>query len=225
MNGNRVLALVLVIAVLLAGCSSIDTLTGSSTPTDAGPSTSASPGTDTATKTKTQTQTQTPTATSTPVVKTPPPTATARPTGTWTEPATPKNPEKKGKNLLKKVKLVDKEKVSNGNGYTDFDVQVNANTLMEDIDPTPSEDGEPYIVVEINDKIVARDDVRLRKDGSFTIDVRPGALEQFDSGTLDVTVTLYDEDHKHHDIYGTWTGTIKYTSTNSNSNSNANTSS
>ncbi|MFC6962096.1 hypothetical protein [Halocatena marina] len=205
MNGNRVIALALVITVLLAGCSSIDSLTGSSTPTEA-------ESTATETETATATETSTPTATSTQVVKTPAPTATARPTGTWTEPATPKAPEDKNDNRIKSAKIINKKKASDGNGYTDFDVQVNANTLFDNIDPTPSVDGEPYIVVEINGEIVARDEVNLRKDGSFTIDVRPGALEQFDSGTLKVSATLYDEDHKHDDIYGTWSGTVEYTS-------------
>lgn len=204
MNANRVIALALVSLVLLSGCSSIDSLTGSSPQTEAGPT--ATPDT----ATSTDTATQSPTATSTPIVQTPPPTATAIPTETWTKPATPKAPENKNVDRIKSAKIVNKKQAS-GSGYTAFDVQVNANTSFQDIDPTPSVDGEPYFVVEINDKIVARTDANLRQDGTFTIDVRPGALEQFDSGTLNVKVTLYDEDHKHDDIYGEWTGTIEYT--------------
>lgn len=207
MNANRVIALALVSLVLLSGCSSIDTLTGSSTQTDTGPT--ATPTPDTAAST--DTQTSAPDDTSTQIVKTPPPTATAIPTETWTKPATPKAPESKNENNIKSAEIVNKEESSNGSGYTNFDVQVNADTSFEDIDPTPSVDGEPYFVVEINDKIVARNDVNLRQDGTFTLTIRPGALEQFDSGTLDVKVTLYDEDHKHDDRYGKWTGTVKYT--------------
>lgn len=207
MNANRVIALALVSLVLLSGCSSIDTLTGSSTPTEAGP-TGTPTTSDTAASTDTQTSTST--ETSTPIVQTPPPTATAVPTETWTKPATPKAPESKNDDRIKSGTFVNKES-SNGSGYTNFDVQVNANTRMENVDPTPSVDGEPYFVVEINDKIVTRTDANFRSDGTFTLTVRPGALEQFDSGTLNVKVTLYDEDHKHDDIYGEWTGTIEYT--------------
>jgi hypothetical protein len=94
---------------------------------------------------------------------------------------------------------------------------VNANTLFQNVDPTPSEDGEPYFYVEINGESVARDEVNLRQDGSFTIEIHPGALEQFDSGTLDVRVSLLDVDHKHDDRYDTWTGTIEYVASNNNS--------
>jgi hypothetical protein len=140
------------------------------------------------------------------------------PTEPWTKPATPKNPEDKLEDRISNVKFVNKEKASNGNGYTDFDIQVSANTMFSNVDPTPSEDGEPYIVVYLNNQIVARDEVRLRKEGTFTITIKPGALEQFDSGTLNVRVSLYDDDHKHDDRYDTWTGTIEYTASGNTSN-------
>lgn len=93
---------------------------------------------------------------------------------------------------------------------------------MPNIDPTPSVEGEPYIYVEINGEPIAREELNFRMNGVFTIDVRPGALEQFDSGTLEISVTLYDDDHKYDDIYGSWTGTIEYTATNSSSDADSN---
>jgi uncharacterized protein YceK len=209
-NVNRITALALVIAILLAGCTSVGPLSDTQSPTEA---------TQPATTPSTTTTDTTPTPT--PYVATPPPTATSVPTETWTKPETPKSPEEKGQDRISNVKFVNKVEASNGNSYTNFDLQVSANTLFQNIDPTPSEDGEPYIYVEINGKAIVREELNLRKDGSFTIKIPPGALEQFDSGTLEVSVTLYDDDHKHDDRYGTWTGTIEYTATDDNSNTNA----
>jgi hypothetical protein len=180
----------------------------------------------TETTTPTQTTTSTPTSTPTPFVATPRPTATQSPTPEeWTQPPTPKNPEDKLENRFIEIKFINKEKAPNGNGYTDFDVQVTADTFFSNVDPTPSVDGEPYIAVFINGQIVARDEVRLRKEGTFVLDIRPGALALFDSGTLNVRVSLYDDDHKHHDRYDTWTGTIQYVASDNNSNSDSNSSS
>jgi predicted small lipoprotein YifL len=215
-NVNRVTALALVIVIALAGCSSLGPMAGAPTPTETTQSTTTS-DTTTAQSTDTETQTATPTATatSTPFVATPRPDATPVPTETWTKPDTPKSPEDKGQDRISNVKFVNKEESSSGSGYTDFDIQVSADTYFSNIDPTPSEDGEPYIYVEINGEPIAREEVNLRQDGTFLIEIHPGALKQFDSGTLEVSVTLYDDDHKYDDNYGSWTGTIQYTSSDS----------
>lgn len=85
---------------------------------------------------------------------------------------------------------------------------------MKNVDPPEDEDGEPYFIVEINGQIVARTDiVPFRKEGSFTIPLKAAALNQFDSGPLNVRVSLFDEDHKYADLYDTWTGTIEYNAT------------
>lgn len=81
---------------------------------------------------------------------------------------------------------------------------------MKNVDPPKDEDGEPYFIVETNGQIVARADiVPFRKEGSFTVPLKAAALDQFNSGTLDVRVSLFDEDHIYADFYDTWTGTIE----------------
>lgn len=137
-------------------------------------------------------------------------TSTPPPTETWTKPATPRDPEDKPEDRISGGEFTNKEKASNGNGYSDFDVRVNANTSMEGVDPTPDVAGDPYFIVEINDKLVTRQDAYFRVDGTFILNVHPDALDQFDAGTLSVRVTLYDEDHDFDDRYDEWTGTIEY---------------
>jgi hypothetical protein len=214
-NVNRVTALALVVAIALAGCSSLGPMAGNPSPTET-TQTTTEPAATTSETTTTQTSTATPTATptSTPFVATPRPEATPVPTETWTKPKTPKSPEDKGQDRINNVEFVNKEESSSGSGYTDFDIQVSADTYFSNIDPTPSVDGEPYFYVEINGEPIAREEVNLRRDGSFTINIHPGALKQFDSGTLEVSVILYDDDHKYDDNYGSWTGTIQYTASN-----------
>jgi hypothetical protein len=221
-NVHRVTALALVITVLLAGCSGIGSISETPAPTETSQATITPSATAIETTTPTQTATSTPTSTPTPYVATPPPTPKSTPTEEWTQPPTPKSPEDKLEDRFIEIKFINKEKASNGNGYTDFDVQVTANTFFSNVDPTPSEDGEPYLAVFINGQIVARDEVRLRKEGTFTLDIKPGALALFNSGTLNVRVSLYDDDHKHHDRYDTWTGTIRYVAPDNSSNSNSN---
>lgn len=226
MNINRLTAVALIAAVALAGCSGMGPMGGSSTPspTEATQTTTsqATTTTNTTTTQSTPEQTATATPTSTPYVATPPTEPTPVPTETWTKPPTPKSPEDKGEDRISSVKFINKKEAPSGSGYTDFDVQVSANTMMQDIDPTPSKDGEPYFYVEINGEPIAREEVSFRTSGVFTIKIHPGALKQFDSGTLEVSVTLYDDDHKYHDEYGTWTGTIEYSASNTSSDSNSN---
>lgn len=114
---------------------------------------------------------------------------------------------------LKKVTLVDKVKAKNGNGYSNFNVEVVANTSLPNVDPEPLVDGDPYFLVQINGKNVGRTGVRFQHDeGTYSVEIEEGAFEQFNDGTLTVTVYMLDEDHQHDDIYGKWTGTVKYSS-------------
>lgn len=197
-NSHHHTALVLALGILLliSGCSSIDSLTGG--------------GSGDATPTETPaTTTHSPSPTYTQIVKTAPGPETEAPPETWTKPVTPRDPEDKRQNRITNAKFINKKSASNG-GYTDFDIEVRANTSLEDVDPTPDIDGEPYFVVEINGKLIAREDAYMRQDDTFTLNIHPDGLKQFDPGTLSVRVTLYDEDHKHDDRYDVWTGTIEY---------------
>ncbi|KZN23833.1 hypothetical protein A4G99_13380 [Haladaptatus sp. R4] len=114
---------------------------------------------------------------------------------------------------MKSVKLVDKVKAKSGNGYSNFNVEVVANTSMKNVDPEPLVDGDPYFLVQINGKNVGRTGVRFQHDeGTYPVEIDEGAFEQFDDGTLHVTVYLLDKDHEHDDVYAKWTGTIQYSS-------------
>lgn len=193
MTINRLTTLTLVIVVLISGCSSIDMLAGSEDETSAVTEDPATPSSE-----------------STRIVKTAPGPSTTAPPATWTKPQTPREPEDKPENRISNAEFTNTEEASDGNGYTDFDVRVNANTSMEGVDPTPDVDGEPYFVVEINDELVTRQDAYFREDGTFTLTVHPDSLDRFDAGTLSVRVTLYDADHDFDDRYDEWTGTIEY---------------
>lgn len=201
MNKHHLTALALGILVLVSGCSTIGSWTDADPVEDA--------PTETPATTTTHSPSPSPTTTYTQVVKTAPEPETEAPPEEWTKPATPRDPENKLQDRIKNVKFINKKSASNG-GYTDFDIEVRANTELEDVDPTPDVDGEPYFVVEINDKIISREDAYMRKDDTFEVFVHPDALKQFDAGTLSVRVTMYDEDHKHDDRYDEWTGTIEY---------------
>ena len=114
---------------------------------------------------------------------------------------------------MKSVTLVDKVKAKSGNGYSNFNVEVTANTSLPNVDPEPLVDGDPYFLVQINGKNVGRTNVRFQHDpGTYTVEIEKGAFDQFDDGTLDITVYLLDTDKQSDDIYGKWTGTIQYSS-------------
>lgn len=148
-------------------------------------------------------------ATATPSV-----TADATPTESWTPPETPNHPtEDKRDGRITDVDFINTEEATNTDGYTDFDLQVGANTWMMDVDPPKDEEGEPYFVVEINDTLITRTDtVPFRKEGSFTISIKQAALQRFDAGTLDIRILFFDEDSHSDDLYGVWSGTIEYSS-------------
>jgi hypothetical protein len=183
MNRHRATALALVLAVLFAGCSGIGGSGGTTSPT--GTTTSAATSSSTAN------------------------TAT---TEMWIEPSTPQKAEVKSESgHIAGVKFVDKVGAKNG-GYGDFDLRVTADTRFPNVDP--KSDGEPYFLVKINGKSVARKNAewQQKKNGEFTITILRDALDQFDSGTLTVRVTLLENDSHSDDKYDTWKGTIEYRS-------------
>jgi hypothetical protein len=205
MNRHRSIAVVLVLSVLLAGCAGTGgTDTTTTTTTDAPTTTTSS---DSGTTTTTETTT---TAAST--------TETTTTAASWSPPKSPNTPlddKRQGSKTgrIKSVTLVDKVKAKSGNGYSNFNVEVVANTSLPNVDPEPLVDGDPYFLVRINGKNVGRTGVRFQHDeGTYSVEIEKGAFEQFNDGTLTVTVYMLDEDHQHDDIYGKWTGTIKYSS-------------
>ena len=187
--------------LVLAGCTG--GIGGGSTTAE----TSATTTTQTATVTETATETATPTATET---------ATPTPTPEYTTPQTPNRPTETadgGDNHVQEGKFTNKVESENGSGYSDFDVQIIANTSWRNIDPPEHGDveGEPYALVLVNGELVERSPpLKLLGYGHFYLDVHPGALTQFEPGTLEVKVLLMDKDSAHDDVYGTWTGTIEY---------------
>lgn len=141
-------------------------------------------------------------------------TPTSEPTDVepWTPPKPINTPtQDKLDDRINDVDFINTVESSSGSGYSDFDLQVGANTWMKDVDPTPEEDGNPYFVVKINDVLVARSKpVPFREEGSFPIQIKTGALQQFDPGTLQIRILLLDTDKSRDDLYGEWTGEIKY---------------
>lgn len=208
MQFNRSTVVALVVAVALAGCAGAGPLGGSS-----GDTATPSP-TNTTTQTPTSTTTQTPRPTATP---TPRPTAT--PTETWTQPSGPRNStdDKAEPGRFMKVQFVDKQPAGNGSGVTDFDLDVLADTRLPNVDPGPdgteqrTGTGEPYFLVKINGELIAQTDVvEQKRYGTYSINIPPSALSQFDAGTLDVQVIMMDRDSHHDDLYRRWNGTIQY---------------
>ena len=164
------------------------------------------------------TQTPTPPDTPTPTdgaAGTPTP---GTPTQTYSAPRTPARPteaaDEKGNRIIA-AKFVNREKANSGNGYSHFDIRMLANTTMENIDPPAHGDveGEPYAIVLVNGKYVERTDFLEMKDrGRYTIDVRMAGLEKkgIKPGKLRVKVLLMDQDSASGDVFGTWSGTIRY---------------
>jgi hypothetical protein len=213
MNRQRSIAVVLVLSVLLAGCAGLGgTDTTTTTTTDAPTATSTSTTTTTTSDGGTTTTAETTTTTAASTTET----TTTTTVESWSPPKSPNTPlddKRQGSKMgrLKKVTLVDKVKAKNGNGYSNFNVEVVANTSLPNVDPEPLVDGDPYFLVQVNGKNVGRTGVRFQHDeGTYSVEIEEGAFEQFNDGTLTVTVYMLDGDHQHDDIYGKWTGTIKY---------------
>jgi hypothetical protein len=212
---SRTPSLVLVLVVLSAGC------IGASGPiadTDATPT--PTPGaqpdsTATETSTPEPTPTQTPEATPTPTAAS---TAEPSPTATpeWSEPQPPNEPEAKyddtNRTRIFDVRVVNTEQSTNGSGLSDFDLEVDANTSMEDVDPASHGDveGEPYFLVYANDELIYRSDYVAFRNGTFTLEIHPGALDQFEEGRLKLVVFLMDRDSTYDDEYDYETVRIEY---------------
>lgn len=188
--------------MLLAGC------TGFS-PAGESPTSPESP---------TSSESPTPTATSTPTA-TPSPTPTATPTETpypeWNSPQPPNQPteDKREEGRISRVTFVNTEPASDGDGYANFDLEVVADTRMENVDPPDHGDvrGEPYLLVEINGELFARTPtLPMEANGTFSVQIEKTGLDQFDAGALDVTVRLVDKDSEYDDIYGVRNATIRY---------------
>ncbi|SEW16581.1 hypothetical protein [Natrinema salifodinae] len=128
----------------------------------------------------------------------------------WHPPEEPNRPlEDKREDRIESVEFVDKEPAENGEGYSNFNLEVTANTSMENVDPPEHGDviGEPYFFVKINEgegerKIVERTgQVQMDENGTYNIDVRPAGIEEFGERSLTVEVFLMDEDKDWDDIY------------------------
>ncbi len=205
MNRHRSAVIVLVLAVALAGCSGIggSDNTSTTTTTTSAPTQTSSTTTSSSTGPTTTTATTTTTTTTTTVEKWEPPQA----------PNTPIDDKIGNDNRIKSVTFTNKEQAKSGNGVSNFDVEVVANTSLPNVDPEPLVDGDPYFLVKINGERVGRTGVRFQHDeGTYTVEIDKRAFEQFDSGTLNVEVLMLDKDKQTDDMYGKWTGTIKYSS-------------
>ena len=143
------------------------------------------------------------------------------PTQTYVAPTEPNRPTETATrnasgNRILAAKFVNKVKSSDGKGYSHFDIRMLANTSMKRIDPPQVEgdvEGEPYALVLVNGKLVERTSyLEMRDRGRYTIDVRMAgfAHNNIKPGKLNVRVLLMDQDSTSGDVYGTWTGTIRY---------------
>lgn len=137
---------------------------------------------------------------------------TDTPTKEWEQPDTPNSPtQDKDDDRITDMDIINTVDSEEGEGFSDFDLQVGANTWMKDVDPDPENDGNPYFVAELNGVLVARTDiVPFRENGSFKIEILPDALSQFEAGTLDIKILLFDEDSGRDDLYGTYTAEVEY---------------
>ncbi|WP_254531838.1 hypothetical protein [Natrinema gelatinilyticum] len=142
----------------------------------------------------------------------------------WSPPQPPNRPmerkdvEEDLPEMIKSVTFVDKVPAEDGEGYSNFNLEVVANTSMEKIDPPHhgTVRGEPYFFVKINQgpdnqKIVERTaQVPMKEDGTFHIDVRPAGIEEFGETTLNVEVFLIDKDSEWDDVYDANAATIEF---------------
>ncbi|GAA0199103.1 hypothetical protein GCM10009000_011380 [Halobacterium noricense] len=191
---------------MLAGCNGIggsdDTTTTTTTDTPTIDETRTTTVGSSTTSAKTSTTTTTTTTTTT-VEEWEPPTA----------PNTPIDDKIGDDNRIKSVTITNKVQAKSGNGLSNFDVDVVANTSLPNVDPEPLVDGDPYFLVRVDGERVGRTSVRFQHDeGTYSVEIDERAFEQFDSGTLEVEVLMLDKDKQTDDLYGRWTGTVKYSS-------------
>jgi hypothetical protein len=232
------ITLLLVLCLVVAGCSSltgsddgaasttstIENPTASTTSTAAASTTEGNAETtDSAEETTTTSQSTTATTTQ----------ATTTTESSWSEPQSPNTPlqnkmeSEDGGNWIESVSVVN-TKSANG-GYANFDLQVKANTDMHHVDPAEhgTVNGEPFFLVYVDGSLdngsrftrtdgtlIERSDVSRDENGEFTIDIRPGGLEEAgaEDGEVKLMVLLMDKDKDWDDIYGVATVTVNYSS-------------
>jgi hypothetical protein len=84
---------------------------------------------------------------------------------------------------------------------------------MPSVDPAShgTVGGEPYFLVYAEGKLVERSKRILPKtDGTYTLEIRPGGLEEFGTGEVRLTVKLMDLDSEYDDVYGVRNVTVTY---------------
>lgn len=236
MTRHSLAILLLIVVVLSAGCASLISA-GDSSPTADAPDSEPPPTTDSEQSNTSGTETDTSTSDSTDRQATdsePSDTSTAETNQTsttypeWSEPNPPNLPldNKIEPGRISDVQFVNTEPGPNGEDYADFDLQVTADTRMENVDPPDhgTVEGEPYFIVYINDtrfdqmdhieiresRFARMDNLQMRENGTFNIRINKRGLEQFEPGQLNIKVRLFDEDSQWDDIYGVWTGTVEY---------------
>jgi hypothetical protein len=151
----------------------------------------------------------------------------------WSEPQSPNTPlqnkmeSEEGGNWIESVSVVN-TKSANG-GYSNFDLKVEANTDMHRVDPAEhgTVNGEPFFLVYVDGSLdngsrftrtdgtlIERSNVSRDENGEFTIDIRPGGLEEAgaEDGEVELMVLLMDKDKDWDDIYGVTTVTVDYSS-------------
>lgn len=206
MHRHDLATIALVLSLALAGCSAV-------LPSSGGPGASSPTATATPTASDTPAPTESPTPTASP---TPTPEPTPTPTPEYEEPKPPNTPMEgknhdDGKERLRTVEFVNAERTDDG-AYTNFDLEMHADTRMEDVDPANHGDveGEPYFLVYVDGELVERSDYVEFRNGTFVVDVHPGGLDQFESGTHDMEVLLMDRDSEYDDVYGVWRTEFAY---------------
>lgn len=129
---------------------------------------------------------------------------------------------------IKSVSIVNTQEVSTGD-YSDFDLQVTADTKMERIDPAEhgTVDGEPFFLVyadgsldngsefsRTDGTLIERSDVSQDTNGKYTLSIHPDALDEagVKDGEITLMILLMDKDTDWDDIYGVKFVTVDYSS-------------
>ncbi|WP_435360531.1 hypothetical protein [Haloarchaeobius sp. DFWS5] len=203
--------------VLLAGC--LGGIGGGGDQTSESPTDAPTDATEEPTATSPPTATTgdgTPTGTDEAVTTFPETTTAVPTTQPYQEPIQPNRPFQTNEsrpNHIDNVEILNKVDEDGDGAVSAFSVKVSGNTSWMHIDPPDKGDakGEPFILVRVNGELVERSDYTdFSEEMTYTVDVHPGGLKQFDDGELDIEVLLMDQDKTYDDVYGSWTGTIEY---------------
>ncbi|WP_435156045.1 DUF7537 family lipoprotein [Haladaptatus sp. DFWS20] len=230
MERQRFMTVAVVFVVLLAGCSGFGPSEGSTSTADTTTQTAADATEQTTTTTTAQATTTTETDSDSSTTDSSTTTASS---GSWSKPTSPNTPlqnkmeeEDREQGRIKSVEFVDKTEASGG-GYSDFNLQVTADTRMGNIDPADhgSVTGEPFFLVYVDGSLdngsrftrtdgtlIERKQVSQKENGEYTIEVRPDSLKQSETqdGEVTIMILLMDEDKDWDDIYGVKKVTIDY---------------